>query len=440
MTSGRRVVPGLALFAASLLLPAPAAVPARAQDAPPAGPSAPAKPSAEDTPGLAALRKELEDVYLAIQKDFEALTGPKAAETVAALEAAVAEEAKTRKGGTVDVPEFAALWTSKSLLGPITATRLAARIREATAKAAEGKAGDATTLGDSLRIAIRLVFPESSMDANWDKHFMDLDVVQRWAKMKGASPAPPDPVRAPAVPDPADMILVPKGDLAVPDQRGRGWPHLGQKAEKRSLKPYYIDRTEVTGAAYADFLRETKDAKLRDRCLPQGWKADDKGMPLVPEGAAGLPVTGVPYEGAAAFAVAHGKRLPTEDEWERAARGNQGWKYPWGADWVDGNAVAGGKAGPAEAGSTPGDRSPFGVMDMAGNVSELCATYPDGKSVKGVPKATEQVVIRGGNFKDAAEETANDWRYVVGPTARSETVGFRCAMDEADYKRRYGKK
>jgi formylglycine-generating enzyme required for sulfatase activity len=196
----------------------------------------------------------------------------------------------------------------------------------------------------------------------------------------------------------------------------------------------------VTGAAYAAFLRDVKNPKNREKLLPLGWKLDDKGVPALPEGAAALPVTGVSYEGAKSFAESLGKRLPSEDEWERAARGNQGFKYPWGAEFTEGSAVVGGRPGPAAAGSTAGDRSPFGAMDMAGNVSELCATHPDGKPVKGLPPATEQVVIRGGNFKDPADEAANDWRYVIGPSARSEKVGFRCAMDEREYEKRYGKK
>jgi formylglycine-generating enzyme required for sulfatase activity len=382
----------------------------------------------------------METTYLEIQKDFEALTASRSAETIAGLDAAIADEAKGRPGVTIDPAEFADIWTKRGLLGPVTAKRLGARMPEAVAKATEEKGGATATTADALRHAVKLVFPEPTMADNWDKHFTDLDVVQRWAKAKGAAPPTPDPGKVPSAPDPADMVLVPKGELAVPDQRGRGWPQLGVKAEKRTVKAFYIDRTEVTGAAYAKFLRETKDARLRDRVLPKGWKLDDKGAPVMPDGAGSLPVSGVPYEGAAAFASSLGKRLPWEDEWERASRGNAGFKFPWGNDWADGNAVAGGKPGPAAAGTTTGDRSPFGLMDMAGNVSELCATYPDGKPVKGLPKDTDQVIIRGGNYKNPPDEASNDWRYVIGANTRSEWIGFRCAMDEKDYERRYGKK
>ncbi len=427
------------LLLAAALLAGISAIPSAPAAEGPAAPPAPGKPG-EDAGSLAALRKEMEDTYLEIQKDFEALTASRSAETIAGLDAAIADEAKGRPGVPIDPSQFAEVWTKRGLLGPVTAKRLGARMPEAIAKATEEKGGAAPTTADALRHAVKLVFPEPTMADNWDKHFTDLDVVQRWAKAKGASPPASDPGKAPSSPDPSDMVLVPKGELAVPDQRGRGWPQLGVKAEKRTVKAFYIDRTEVTGAAYAKFLRETKDARLRDRVLPKLWKLDDKGAPVMPDGAAILPVAGVPYEGAAAFASSLGKRLPWEDEWERAARGNGGFKFPWGNDWVDGNAVAGGKPGPAAAGATAGDRSPFGLLDMAGNVSELCATYPDGKPVKGLPRDTDQVIIRGGNFKNPPDEASNDWRYVTGANTRNEWIGFRCAMDEKDFERRYGKK
>jgi formylglycine-generating enzyme required for sulfatase activity len=236
------------------------------------------------------------------------------------------------------------------------------------------------------------------------------------------------------------MVLVPKGELAIPDHRGRGWPNLDQKADRRPVRAFYMDRTEVSCAAYAAFLREVRDAKLRERILPTGWKLDEHGAPEIGPGMGALPVAGVPYEGAAAFAASLGKRLPTEDEWERAARGNDGLRFPWGAEWVDGHAVADGRPAPMPVGSVAGDVSPFGIRDLCGNVSELCATLPDGRPIKGIPKADAQVVRRGGNFRDPPEEAANDWRYVIGAAARSEFVGFRCAMDEREFEKRYGKK
>jgi formylglycine-generating enzyme required for sulfatase activity len=412
--------------------------PAHAQEAAPKPAAAPAD--------LASLRRELEETYLQVQRDFAALTGDGSAVALAGLEQAVAKELDARKPQSVKFSEYPDLWTKTGLLGPVVARRLSDRVHEVLVQAS----GDLPSLAEAMRSAVRLVFPEPTMADNWDKHFLDLEVVQRWAKANaGATPSGdqrpepgrPEPGRPASPPafDPSDMVQIPRGDLLVPEHRGRGWPNLDQKAEKRTVKSFYIDRTEVTCASYAAFLHDLRDAKLRERIVPTGWKPDEHGLPLVPEGVGALPVTGIPYEGAAAFAASLGKRLPSEDEWERAARGNPAFKYPWGNEWVDGNAVAGGKPGPAPAGSTAKDRSPFGVMDLAGNVSELCASYPDGKPVKGLPKPTEQVVRRGGNYRESPDEAAGDWRYVIGPTARTELVGFRCAMDEKDYERRYGK-
>ena len=434
----RASLPLLALvLGLGALCPAPRAL--LAQDSPPA--PKPGSPPSD----LTALRKELEATYLQIHGDFDALTGEKSAERFAALEKAVARELEARKPKALKASDYPDLWTGAKLLGPVVAKRLADRMAEVLAKS--GSDGTPTPgFAEAVRAAAKLVFPEATMADNWDKQFLDLDIVQRWAKANaGAAPTGdrrPEPGKGslPPAPDPSDMVLIPKGDLSIPENRGRGWPNLDQKAEKHALKAFYLDRTEVTCAAYAAFLRDLKDARLREKLLPTGWKLDEKGLPALAEAAAALPVSGITYEGAAAFAASLGKRLPSEDEWERAARGNLGLKFTWGNDWVDGNAVVDGKPGPAPVGTTPNDRSAFGVMDLVGNVSELCATYLDGKSVKGLPKQTEQVVRRGGNFKEPADEAANDWRYVIGPTARSELVGFRCAMDEKDYERRYGKK
>ena len=425
-----------------------AAVVALVEEPPPAPPPVPtpAPPPVQESDEVRALRKEMEESFLRVERDFSVLTGPKAAETLAALAKAI-ETAAAEAGGTLPRERVPEVWIQSKILGPEVAPRL--HERQSALAAKPDASGNPRPYAETLAEAVRLVFPEATATDNWDRHFLDLDVVRRWAEKSGGAPAPgpvgaedkPAPPAAPeSAPDPSDMVLVPKGDLAIPEHRGRGWPNLDQKADRRPVKSFYLDRTEVSCAAYAAFLREVRDAKLRERILPTGWRLDDQGDPVLPPGAAPLPVAGVPYEGAAAYAASHGKRLPTEDEWERAARGNDGQRFPWGGEWVDGHAVAGGRPGPAAVGTAPGDVSPFGVRDLCGNVSELCATLADGKPIKGLPKADAQVVRRGGNFRDPAEEAANDWRYVIGAAARSEFVGFRCAMDEKEFEKRYAKK
>ncbi|HEU4395880.1 MAG TPA: SUMF1/EgtB/PvdO family nonheme iron enzyme [Planctomycetota bacterium] len=429
--------------------PRPARALSRGEEPPPAPPPTPpaAAPPAQESEEVRALRKEMEESFLRVERDFSVLTGPKAAETLAALAKAV-ETAAAEAGGTLPRERVPEVWIRAKIIGPEVAPRL--HERQSALAAKPDASGNARPYAETLAEAVRLVFPEATATDNWDRHFLDLDVVRRWAQASGAARVPrssgeeekPTPPAAPpeSAPDPSDMVLVPKGDLAIPEHRGRGWPNLDQKADRRPVRAFYLDRTEVSCAAYAAFLRDLRDAKQRDRILPTGWRLDEQGDPVLPPGAAPLPVSGVPYEGAAAFAAFHGKRLPTEDEWERAARGNEGLRFPWGIEWIDGHAVAGGRPGPAAVGTAPGDVSPFGARDLCGNVSELCATLADGKPIKGLPKADAQVVRRGGNFRDPAEEAANDWRYVIGAAARSEFVGFRCAMDEREFEKRYGKK
>lgn len=445
--TGRTTALAILALPALLAIAGPGRV--RAEEPPPAPPPSPppAAPAAQESEEVRALRKEMEESFLRVERDFSVLTGPKAAETLAALAKAV-DAAAAEAGGTLPRERVPEVWIQAKVLGPEVAPRL--HERQSALAAKPDAAGNPRPYAETLADAVRLVFPEATAADNWDRHFRDLDVVRRWSQSSGAgrTPAPPGEDEKPAppaappesAPDPSDMVLVPKGDLAIPEHRGRGWPNLDQKADRRPVRAFYIDRTEVSCAAYAAFLRDVRDAKQRDRILPTGWRLDEQGDPVLPPGAAPLPVAGVPYEGAAAFAASHGKRLPTEDEWERAARGNDGLRFPWGADWVDGHAVAGGRPGPAAVGTAPGDVSPFGARDLCGNVSELCATLADGKPIKGLPKADAQVVRRGGNFRDPAEEAANDWRYVIGAAARSEFVGFRCAMDEKEFEKRYGKK
>jgi formylglycine-generating enzyme required for sulfatase activity len=391
----------------------------------------------------------MEAVYRVVEKDFKALTG----ETAADLRRRLIEiftAAETAAAGSFTPTA----WVGPELLGDIVATRLASRFAILRMAPPEGVTGDDAL----LQAAVAGVFPGKTMDANWDQEFLDLEVVSRWRAASGLPPAQrgvPDtatgtapaesPTEPPPLPDPwsaADMVLVPRGELRIEAGRGRGWQNDGQKATRAAVKAFYLDRTEVPCSAYAEFLVTVKDAKVRERILPADWKFDADGAPMIPEGRAGLPVTGIPYEGAFLFADHHGKRLPSEDEWERAYRGDEHLLYPWGAKWVDGNAVVAPASGAAAVGSHPADRSPFGLLDMAGNVSEVCSTYVDGKPVKGLPKDTEQVVRRGGNFAEKHEDATGDYRYVVGPTAmaRSNQVGFRCAMDEREFKRKHGEK
>jgi formylglycine-generating enzyme required for sulfatase activity len=445
-------------------VPGPEGDPPARRDDPPAGAAADA--------AREAARAAMEAAYLEVARDFETLRGAGASDrwaTLAADAAAAADPGAEPAGDLAGV--VAARWVSRRLLGPIVAPRLS--------RALASRAGPAPWKADALlphlEAAAAEVFPEATAHRNWDRSFLDLPEVRRWRELGGGgvevppsppatpgagtgpaespgatppapattpAPAPPAPPAPPVLPAASDMILVPQGEILVPEGRGRGWPVEGQRAEKRRVRAFYIDRTEVPVGSYPAFLAGVKDARVRERLTPDGWKKDAGGLPVAPSDRLLHPVTGIPYEGAVAFAASLGKRLPSEDEWERAARGDDARLYPFGAAWEAGAAVAGGAKGTVPVGSSPRDRSPFGVLDLCGNVSEVCATLVDGKPVKGSPKETDSLVRRGGNFQDPVEEATADWRYAVSPMAmaRSAVVGFRCAMDEQDFKRRYAPK
>lgn len=181
-----------------------------------------------------------------------------------------------------------------------------------------------------------------------------------------------------------------------------------------TLPSYYIDRTEVTNAEYRRFVNEQKPGVVKD---PQYWSDARFNQP-------DQPVVGVNWAEADQFCRGRGKRLPSGDEWERASRGQDGRLYPWG-DTFDpqaANTAEGPAATPSRVGSYPLDRSPEGVLDLAGNVREWTAEEgqgPDGAAAKFVRGAAYD--IRGDIYALGFLRIASD------PNIRQEDLGFRCA-------------
>ncbi|MEA3286956.1 MAG: SUMF1/EgtB/PvdO family nonheme iron enzyme, partial [Candidatus Marinimicrobia bacterium] len=133
------------------------------------------------------------------------------------------------------------------------------------------------------------------------------------------------------------------------------------------------------------------------------------------------PVTEVTWFGADAFADYYGLRLPTEFEWEKAARGDLAYNYPWGNDGPTCElANFSGCAGETQAVGLATGASPFGILDLAGNVWEWTANY-DG--------ATTERVLRGGSYSNAATSLQTWYRYSSGPENASANVGFRCVIN-----------
>lgn len=229
--------------------------------------------------------------------------------------------------------------------------------------------------------------------------------------------APPPTNTAPTVP--AGMALVSAGSYTIGRDLG---DDLEKPAHKVDLKAFYIDLTEVTNAAYKQFTDATGHRQ------PDGWKNG-----TYPEGRANWPVTGVSWQDAVDYAEWAGKRLPTESEWEAAARGLEGRIYPWGNAWGEGMANIRG-ASIAEVGQFKLGASPVGALDLIGNVWEWTIdpfkVYPGGTaSLEGVlePGITYKV-IRGGAF-DRKENIEATYRGFLDANKGYDKTGFRCVKD-----------
>jgi formylglycine-generating enzyme required for sulfatase activity len=202
---------------------------------------------------------------------------------------------------------------------------------------------------------------------------------------------------------PLGMILIPAGDFLMGDQK-----------QSVHVDAFYIDKVPVTNAEYAKFVEATGHPP------PPNW--EERGGTYPPD-RANHPVVFVNWFDAQHYAAWAGKRLLTEAEWEKAARGTDGRVYPWG-DWFDKvmcNASEAGIGGTTPVGKySPFGDSPYKVCDMAGNVWEWTATdWAPGSSSK---------VQRGGSFANRGSYARCAYRYLGVPEPRNPNVGFRCGM------------
>jgi iron(II)-dependent oxidoreductase len=226
------------------------------------------------------------------------------------------------------------------------------------------------------------------------------------------------------------MVLIPAGEfqmgrakLTKDDSTGMRPVVLldDRPVHKVWIDAFSMDRTEVTQAAYANFLA------ARPRKAPYHWLNGK-----VPAGQEQFPVHNVDYEDAAAYCEWAGKRLPTEAEWERAARGGkEGLDFPWG-DKADAKlARYGVQTGPGPVAQYPANE--FGLFDMAGGVSEWCRDWFEREYYAGSPAKNPTGpekgmyrVIRGGAWSDSAPRITVFFRNWVRPNQKTPNVGFRC--------------
>ncbi len=202
---------------------------------------------------------------------------------------------------------------------------------------------------------------------------------------------------------PSEMILIPAGNFLMGDEK-----------QPVHVDAFYVDKYPITNAEYAKFVEATGHP------LPPHW--EETGG-IYPPDMANHPVVFVNWFDAQDYAAWAGKRLLTETEWEKAARGTDGRVYPWG-DWFDKamcNASEAGIGGTTPVGKySPYGDSPYKVCDMAGNVWEWTATdWAPGSSSK---------VQRGGSFVNRGSYARCAYRYLGVPEPRTPNVGFRCGM------------
>ena len=329
-----------------------------------------------------------------------------------------------------------------------------------------------------------LMFPDPRP---FPRHFVPLLAVLLLAACEPASP----PAGGGASPQPAagDMVLIPAGPFIMgsnridesgkQDEYGLVKPlYLDEHPERTVVLPaYWIDKYEVTNRQYKAFVKARRvrepfewtqngynllPERLRATDLTSlRWIASEYFKLDIDTRLAGrdellrlmledqrrkdsLPVTGITWAEANRYCHWAGKRLPTEAEWEKAARGSDGREFPWGNDWNAGFANTGDNDEWGESMAPVGyyerNRSPYGVYDMAGNAWEWVADwyqpYPGSDYFVSEAFGEKNRVIRGGGggvgHYALSEFFRSAMRGYAAPDSENADVGFRCARDAAD--------
>ncbi|OGS23289.1 MAG: hypothetical protein A2252_09400 [Elusimicrobia bacterium RIFOXYA2_FULL_39_19] len=223
---------------------------------------------------------------------------------------------------------------------------------------------------------------------------------------------------APQVQQILGMVYIPAGEFLMGTEEGFEYEYPLRKVV---LQGFYIDKYEITNSQYKRFIEST------DTTPPSHWKNNTYS-----KGEDNLPVTNVSYYDALAYAKWAGKRIPTEEEWERAARGTGGSYYPWGNTWDKNNANVRPMFGFGKAknvGSFPEGASVEGACDMCGNVWEWTTSWflPYSGNTKPDPNYGEKYkIIRGGSYRQSEVIAQTMRRDYLDPNSTRIDVGFRC--------------
>ncbi len=232
-------------------------------------------------------------------------------------------------------------------------------------------------------------------------------------------PKPSNEGQPAAVNLPEGMILVQGGVFSMGSDDPRTYPNA-QPRQVVKVSDFYLDINEVTNQQYAEFV------KARGHRPPSHWE-NGKYQPNM----ALFPVVNVSWEDAAAYAKWANKRLPTEAEWEYAARGKDENLFLWSGEWTKGAANL--KESNVEwcmpVGQYPGSRSWCKANDLVGNVFEWVAdSFKPYQGAGGKPDPL-RMIYRGGSFKNSKDELLTVNRWFEAASFKSPDLGFRCAMD-----------
>ncbi len=216
---------------------------------------------------------------------------------------------------------------------------------------------------------------------------------------------------------PAGMVFIPAGTFMMGNNASEDPSDTPE--HQVTVQAFFLDRLEVTNEDYLQFVKATRHAP------PQHWENG-----TFAQGEEKFPVVNVSWQDAQDYAAWAGKRLPTEAEWEYAARGTDQRLYPWGNQYNPQklNARDGKLNRPVAVGSYPEGASPFGILDMAGNVAEWTAsTYEPYPGSTAKPRSGRKI-IRGGHFGADSSFAKTTTRGSTNPNP-DLAYGFRCAKD-----------
>ncbi len=226
------------------------------------------------------------------------------------------------------------------------------------------------------------------------------------------------------------MALIPAGEFPMGTMKGSAHAKISEGPQRMVyLDAYSMDVYEVNTKDYAKFIEATQ------LHAPKAWDQ------VNPDKHGDRPVVGVTWDDAVAYCTWVGKRLPTEAEWEKAARGTDGRQYPWGNEAPTSDRATltkkwEGYDTPTPVGSLEAGKSPYGLYDMAGNAMEWVSDWYDPKyydtagpdNPKG-PTTGKTGIVRGGGWGFLPADARSARRINPPHETRCTNIGFRCAKD-----------